>query len=218
MQNNSADKKPSLSWSTPAVATPAVKALTSQKLPMTMAGSGNTSRYVGIFAAGLIVGFLLSWGYTAATHPSGVTTATTSGTPKTVVKTNNTPTTVQGSDAVAAGVVIGQDGMAHSNAALSISSPQRAGLSVAVSDVEVTVPTWVVVYESQNGEPGNVLGAHLFFASGAGTVTLLRSTVAGHSYFVGTSPDNGDRKYSKSADKPAMFEDGSIEVTGFTSN
>ena len=207
-QNNSTDKKASLSWSSPAAA--AKPAAPAQKALPTAPQASFIGRYVGIFAAGIVVGFLFSWGYSSMSGPGAPVASNTSS--STTGKTNTSA--AAGASSIAAGVVIDTT----SNAALEVASPQRAGLSVAINKVTVAKPTWVVVYESRDGAPGNVLGAHLFFESRAGTVTLLRSTVAGAEYFVGTSVDNGDRKYSKAADKPATAEDGSLEVVSFTAN
>ena len=91
----------------------------------------------------------------------------------------------------------------------SIPSPQDAGLQVAVSKVIVTVPTWVVIYESSNGQPGNVLGAALFVdGRTSGPVDLLRGTMSGQSYFVGESRDDGDHMYSMKNDMPVLDADG----------
>jgi hypothetical protein len=101
---------------------------------------------------------------------------------------------------------------------LTVASPQKAGLEVAVSNVNVSEPTWVVVYESRQGKPGNVLGASLFFAGGtSGTIELLRGTVAGQSYFVTERTDNGDHKFSLANDQ-LVLTDGQPSWTTFTAN
>jgi hypothetical protein len=95
---------------------------------------------------------------------------------------------------------------------LSVASPQDAGLTVAVTSATVSVPTWVVVYESSNGQPGRALGATLFFPAQngkMGTVSLLRATQPGQSYFVGLSADTGnDRVFSLHGDKQITGGDG----------
>ena len=84
---------------------------------------------------------------------------------------------------------------------LVIPSPQDAGLQVAVTNVSVQVPTWVVVYENHNGTPGNVLGAGLFVEGRtSGAIDLLRGTLPGSSYFVGEARDDGDHMYSMQND------------------
>ncbi len=80
---------------------------------------------------------------------------------------------------------------------LVVSSPQNAGLQVVVSNVAVQAPTWVVIYENNNGKPGNVLGAALFTSDRAsGVVDLLRGTLSGQTYFAGEARDDGDHMFS----------------------
>ena len=90
------------------------------------------------------------------------------------------------------------------NNSLVITSPQDAGLQVAVSNVTVSVPTWVVVYENHNGQPGNALGAALFTADRtSGVVDLLRGTLPGQTYIAGEAQDDGDHIFSMQND-PAV--------------
>ncbi len=93
---------------------------------------------------------------------------------------------------------------------------QTAGLSVEITNVAVDQPVWLVVYESRNGRPGNVLGAALFDSQqNSGKVELLRSTRAGETYFVGTSVDNGDRKFSLTSDRPVLNNEDRLLLTEF---
>ncbi len=86
---------------------------------------------------------------------------------------------------------------------------QKAGPSVAVRELSIARPTWVVVYVSREGKPGNALGARLFFASDRqGAVGLLRNTQPGQTYFVGLSVDDGDRTFDLAKDKPLADADG----------
>jgi len=72
----------------------------------------------------------------------------------------------------------------------------------------VSAPTWIVVYENNAGQPGNALGAALFFPENqGGTVELLRGTTAGKSYLATEQVDNGDRKFSLKDDQ-FLSEDG----------
>ncbi|MEI6864265.1 MAG: hypothetical protein WCK46_02800 [Candidatus Adlerbacteria bacterium] len=92
---------------------------------------------------------------------------------------------------------------------LSIMTPQNAGLQVVVANAVVTVPTWVVVYESSNGQPGNILGAALFVAGRtSGTIELLRATRPGQMYFAGEARDDGDHMYSATNDPALRDADG----------
>lgn len=93
---------------------------------------------------------------------------------------------------------------------------QPAGLSVAIANASVATETWLVVYESRAGKPGNVLGAALFFpGSSSGTVELLRATRAGETYFVGKSTDNGDRRFSMTTDTPVTDAAGAAQLVTF---
>jgi hypothetical protein len=100
---------------------------------------------------------------------------------------------------------------------ITVASPQQAGFAVAVSKIMVKQPTWLVVYENNNGTPGNAIGAGLFFAdSTSGTIELLRATLPGQSYLVGQSLDDGDKIFSLATDKPVRDEKGNPLFTEFT--
>jgi len=74
----------------------------------------------------------------------------------------------------------------------------------------LTEPTWVIVYESRDGNPGNILGAGLFFKGDtSGTVTLLRATTSGKSYFASAAIDNGDKTFAKADEKYVADQSGS---------
>lgn len=86
---------------------------------------------------------------------------------------------------------------------------QKAGQSVAIQSLNLSKPTWVVVYVSREGKPGNALGARLYFPGDSkGSVGLLRNTQPNQIYIVGLSVDNGDRVFSLNADKPMPDADG----------
>lgn len=209
----SPDKKPGLSWSTPAQSASTAKASQAnteapvQKTLKAGAVKSNTATYAGIFVVGIVIGVLVAWGY-GSLRGRGTVSATASSSAKTV---GTTPTTTAGTKTTpVAAEQTGSD--------LSVLSPQKAGQSVVISQAKIAEPTWVVVYEDRDGKPGNVLGAQLFFTSGPGIVTLLRATEAGQTYYVGTSVDNGDRKYTKATDKATVNADGSLAVTSFRAN
>jgi len=210
MQQPNNDKKPSLSWSTPAASngstptTAKTQTSTPLTLPKMSPNNGNmTARYVGIFVGGLIVGVVVAWGWSSLRHANSVAT----NAKNTVASTNSATSTSTASTK-----------NTSNSAALAITSPQHAGLSIAINHVEVSKPTWVVVYDSTNGKPGNVLGAQLFFTSGSGTVTLLRPTMAGKTYLVGRSIDNGDGKFQKASDHAIADANGDPELTPISAN
>ncbi len=210
MQEN---QKSSLSWSQPAVpsAVPKAAAPVASPAPKSTskvaAQTSHTGTYVGIFVGGLIVGALIGWALTGS-HPSGTasTTATSTTSTSTTGSTTGTPqntTTIIGSGTI------------------TVTSPQTAGFAVAVSNVQVSQPTWVVVYEDRAGSMGNALGAALFLPQSgnnvqSGTVQLLRATLPGQNYFAGEAVDDGDKVFSLDADKPARDAQGNVALTQFS--
>ena len=96
----------------------------------------------------------------------------------------------------------------NSSLDLTVMSPQAAGNSVAIAKAAVSVPTWIVIYENNNGKPGNALGAALFSPGyQVGTVEFLRGTTAGKSYLATEQVDNGDRKFSLKEDQFITVDD-----------
>lgn len=150
--------------------------------------------YAGLLVGGIIIGVMLttSWkpsGNVASTQLHAATTTDAKG----AIATTSSTTTVKTTPTQAAIVV----------------SDQKAGPNVTISSLNIVRPTWVVVYVSREGKPGNALGARLFTAGDKrGTIGLLRNTQAGQAYFVGLSVDDGDRKFSLSKDKPLADADG----------
>lgn len=197
MQQDS--KQPGLSWSAPKHADSgnqqAQQAPTAGAPASPAPGGRNTMHtqapmYASFFVAGIIIGVLLG------TATSGATSGETS---KAATSTAQAP---------APSAASGSQGAQRTAAPVAVAD-QPAGLSVAIGAINIARPTWVVVYVSREGKPGNALGARLFFAGDKqGTVSLLRSTEAGQSYFVGLVVDNGDRVFSLSKDKPLADADG----------
>lgn len=175
--------------------------------PSSGAGRSGAATYISLFVGGIIVGILISWGW-SATHTGGTGTNTASSSVETSTTTGNTQSGNSQAPATA--------GMPDDE--LLVPSPQAAGQSVVITQAAVSSPTWVVVYEDKNGAPGNVLGAQLFYTTGPGIVTLLRATEPGQTYYVGRSVDNGNHKYTLSQDKPTLNADGSIQTVSFTAN
>jgi hypothetical protein len=132
----------------------------------------STAKYAGFIAGGVVIGMLIAWGFTGMRGSENSKGE--------AVETMSATTTAE----------------AASNS-LKILSPQLAGNEVVVSSINVTAPTWVVVYDNVGGSRGNALGAALFFpGQSGGTVELLRPTLAGKSYLAYEQLDNGDRKFS----------------------
>lgn len=99
---------------------------------------------------------------------------------------------------------------------LGVSPLQDAGSEVMVSVEEVSAPAWVVVYESNNGKPGNVLGAGYFTPTIISTsVPLLRDTQPGQTYFIGQTTDDGDKTYSMQKDAALTDAEGKLILVEF---
>ncbi|HEV7449680.1 MAG TPA: hypothetical protein VGP13_04045 [Candidatus Paceibacterota bacterium] len=194
------NKQSGLSWSapsqTPLMPQKPTTSVVSGSAPEPKKSPHNTSVqnqapiYAGLLVGGIIVGVLLATAWSSFNHGSVSATATsTMATSGTMTAT----TSLKGST-VGAPLVV---------------DDQAAGSNVTITKLTIAKPTWVVVYVSREGKPGNALGARLFFPGDKeGSVGLLRDTEAGQSYFVGLSVDNGDRVFSLSSDKPLADVDG----------
>lgn len=200
-------QKPSLSWQSPSASKPAAAQEKKSSAPKNEAKvsvpANNMTTYAGIFVAGLIVGALLGWG---------------------VLEGRNTNSTASATDAAAAaadsdtGITLPGSGPLQG---LAIPAGQKAGVSVSVSDIRVAKPTWVIIYDNAGGLPGKALGAQLFFPVGqggqtSGAVSLVRNTVAGHSYLAGERIDDGDRVYNPAVDKLTVDSKGQPVTVQFS--
>ncbi len=198
MQDTEKDKqKPDLSWTKPNSLIGAVTAKTTNAPAM----EPSVARYVGMFVAGVVVGVLIGWGVAEMRdEPIAAINANTSNS-----------AAVQSS-----GLSVGARGEAQGS--FEIPATQKAGKKVSITRAVVDVPTWIVVYDSVGGTAGRALGASLFSPEKeSGTVTLLRATVSGKSYFVGQATDNGNGTFSTSADTPVMVGDERL-LLQFTAN
>lgn len=75
-------------------------------------------------------------------------------------------------------------------------SDQEPGNVVVVEKLSLKEASWVVIYEDENGEPGNILGAGIFNeGTVSGSVELLRATESGKDYYAVIHFDNGDRQF-----------------------
>lgn len=162
---------------------------------------------------GVVAGALIAWGYSSWHRSAKMTADTTSlGDTKGETVANNNSTSSSDKDL---GVNMAGATAVGSDASFTIPSPQAAGTSVAVAKAVVAAPTWVVIYENNDGKPGNALGAALFFPDHqTGTVELLRSTTPGRSYLAVKQVDNGDRKFSLKDDQ-YLSEGGSVQWVTF---
>lgn len=226
-QNNSSGQKPSgLSWSqpqqpnsltpnipvtptvppisaAPAPATPAINPATQQSstpiITIPHAEKSTTSRTIAVVSGLVIVVAFTAWAI-ASRNKDEAKEPVIPGT----VATTTTPTPTNTSTAGAE---------LHG---LTVPSPQDAGSRVTISHIEVTRPTWVVVYENIDGKVGNVLGAAAFSPGvTSGSVELLRNTRAGAAYLVGEAHDDGDGMYSLHQDPAVRDSNGSVSLVQF---
>lgn len=228
INNNAGQPKQSgLSWSTPAqpssanaAKTPAVQpASTVQKsatppkqqqpASAVKSASMDNKKFLKLLAGGVVVGALLAWVWVAWAPGSSAPGTGTASVNDAASTSSSEPVNTDAAGAVPSSTT-------GSTADLSIPSPQDAGLEVTVAHVSVSQPTWVVVYESRGGQPGNALGAALMFPeSKNGTVKLLRATQSGQTYFVGQSIDNGDRVFSLQEDERVRDVQGNLDWATF---
>ncbi len=165
--------------------------------------SGGTSRIVGGFIGGLIIGALITtiWFTSAGSAAAPINTSDMTG------AASSTDSSIAPGD------------MMLPSTALSIATPQGAGSQVVVDSATVSAPTWLVVYETANGQPVRILGASMIFPENNGkgaTVPLLRATQPGETYVVGERLDDGDHKLSLTLDKPVSDSSGNALWSSFT--
>lgn len=199
--------KPGLSWTQPVTAQTQTKIHEQKTTPPTNTppstpqtgskkkwwiGLGVVCVLAALFAVGL-------------RQKDGDKTGTATTTSTTSVRTGTTPTSTM-SNSVTVSSIKG----------LGVSPLQDAGTEVSVSVEEVSAPAWVVVYESNNGKPGNVLGAgYMTPTIIANKVPLLRSTVSGQTYFIGQTTDDGDSTYSMQKDAALRDAKGNLVLVEF---
>jgi len=223
-KNTQGPKQSGLSWSTPAQTTqqqqkPLIIPQQSQKgnmPPLRATDSGTKKggkRFLGIIAGGILLGFAVGWAWysfkpssdEAALTNTGTATSTNTGSSVTTsgvpAQTNTTPGAAASVGMPATGVQV------SANDTVVAPTPQAPGTRVHISSINVSAPTWVVLYDNKNGVRGNALGAGLFMQSSSQSgvyLTLLRTTVAGQSYLLGRSLDNGDKIFSLQKDNPVV--------------
>src|SRR3989344_223866 len=133
--NNGKPSQGGLSWTTPAQSPmPAQKPAAPPKAQVMPAKPASSSKkYAGMIVLGVIAGVIIAWGWSALNAPkeSALTSA----------NTNPPPETSGAASPVGAGL------------AIAVGSPQAAGNSVSVATAAISSPTWIVVYENNNGNP-----------------------------------------------------------------
>ena len=224
-QNNN-QPKAGLSWTQPTPATNTQnKGTTPYSKPVSTTAAqatDSTGRVIGIIVGIIVVFALAAWGIVALNKRSAsndVSTATsTSETTTNNTSADNTPTDTSATPVTTAPTptpahettpVTPTQTAAAGSASLDVKAMQDAGDQVAFTNLNISQPTWVMVYESTDGQPGRILGAQLFFKGDtSGTVHLLRPTIAGQTYYVGAAVDNGDKTFAKADEKYVLDANG----------
>lgn len=211
-QNN--EKKTQLSWSQP-LTSPSKGQLKPAQSSSAAIGDNSVQhqshamRNLVIAAVAILVIAGVAWAITGRKgSPTETNTASSpnSATPATTANPSGAAVSAGTSSAT-------QTQASFPSGALVLPSPQNAGLEVAVANIEVKVPTWVVIYENYNGQPGNVLGAALFTKDRtSGAIDLLRGTLPGQTYYAGEARDDGDHMFSMVGD-PAIRDTGGNPIT-----
>lgn len=181
----------------------------------TSKGRGNTA---GGFIGGVVVGALLVWGWYGLS-PSAPATSSNSNTTQTVGAGNTQVGSVAIADSQTESIMTTPTTPATGSANnLTVASPQDAGMDVVIANANVSVPTWVVVYELAGNKPVHALGATMFFPEyngKGGVVSLLRATQPNTTYFVGQAVDNGDHVFTPHTDKEVMDVAGNYAGVNF---
>lgn len=201
-QKNSShpEQKPTLSWSTPPNASPApaaksVAVVIKETKAKTAQPKASMNKMIGIFIGSVALLALVIAGVIWLGNRNPQPTSEQTGAAQTGIPSEQESPSSSGTAVSANG--------------LSIPSPQAAGLQIAVASASVTSPTWVVIYENHNGQPGNALGAALFTPERrSGTIDLLRGTLPGQTYFAGEARDDGDHIFSLQRDPAVRDADG----------
>ena len=104
-----------------------------------------------------------------------------------------------------------------SNGGYSFSvADQSAGGVVYVSQLVFAEESWIAVREDNNGELGNILGAHRYpVGKQDGVIELLRNTEAGKTYYVVIYVDDGDKKFDHKKDVLLTDNLGDVTATIF---
>lgn len=169
------------------------------------------------FVAGLLIGGLLVWVFSASPENADVENITgdtnteeETRTPSTVGE-GNTAAGDEDEDADTGAVTdtrpVDAPPVSVGEGSLSVAD-QEAGEVVTLGALEYPATDgWIVVHEYTDGVLGNALGAARY-STGEGLlpseVRLLRVTEAGSEYFVVFYSDNGDRVFDLGDDFPVM--------------
>lgn len=149
------------------------------------------------FIAGLIIGGLLVWVFSAPSETTPLEITVGEDTAKSAVSGDTKKNDViEKSEVTTVPVVVGEGSVTALD--------QAAGSIVVISNLELPAEEgWVVVRDYSNGVSGNILGAARYSSTQnlvPDNVRLLRNTEVGNTYQVLYFSENGDRVFDLSDD------------------
>jgi len=221
-QNPTPKQVPTLSWSNPQSSSTPAKQITASKPTQPgpkKLGMRAPTKIAMAFAGGLIVGWVITWGWFDVRHAGESMVSESSQT--------QTQTTAQmatqSASTAAAGNGMQSASMGPSlqsvvaNDSVVVPTQQNAGTSVTVSSISATDAVWAVVYEYSNGVLGRVLGAARFTPQRTnGSIDLLRATLPNLQYAVALDADTPDHSFSIKTNAPIVDSTGARVMTQFT--
>lgn len=164
------------------------------------------------FVAGLLIGGLLVWIFSATPATNKENTITLDQDMSDQTDTAAPEVTSTSNNAVVKSATKPSTPVTTGVGSVEVAD-QDAGTVVALGEVKMPVGNgWLVVHElTDAGALANALGAVRY--SGAegltpSTIELLRATVAGKSYRVVVYSENGDRVFDKADDTPVLTPEG----------
>jgi len=90
---------------------------------------------------------------------------------------------------------------------------QPFGETVLITKASLPSAAWVAIYEDNDGEPGNILGARRVNSGDwSGEVVLLRSTEADSAYYAKILSDDGDGSFNHQLDLPFLNSESGEEI------
>ncbi len=178
-----------------------------------------SQKTVVAFVAGLLIGGLLVWVFSASPDKPTPTTSSEETPEGEMTNTEEAPEVNETEETPTSSAPVVQE--VTGDFSFSVAD-QSAGTSVSLGD-RTSYPTnegWIVVHEDVNGSLGNALGAARFnTAAGLApqSVSLLRGTTAGKNYQVVFYSENGDRMFDIREDA-IMMRDGKMISDTFAAN
>lgn len=183
---------------------------------MTEEKKQEVQKTVVAFAAGLLIGGLLVWVFSAAPSEEGHMHTDEE------MHEDATEMVDEGMGNDAAPVQLLETNTAVPETTVTskgslVVENQSAGIEVVIASVAYPMNAgWIVVHEDSNGVRSNALGAARFDVTGGLTpesVRLLRETMAGETYYVVFYTENGDKVFNLGNDVPVVVEGSTLQTT-----